>query len=147
MVRILPYILLVGIIYGVLFFTQKYQPEAMNKFLISIDIIGASEAAKQENYRLSQIRNLRLTYPEKQVLVNRTVFIGATKEMVKLSLGDPKKEIWKNDKLYYVYYLPNDSKPTLLVFDYEKTSDTYKLSNAYKTSALYISNSDVDQKE
>jgi len=147
MVRILPYILLVGIIYGVLFYTQKYQPEAMNKFLISIDIIGASEAAKQENYRLSQIRNLRLTYPEKQVLVNRTVFIGATKEMVKLSLGDPKKEIWKNDKLYYVYYLPNDSKPTLLVFDYEKSGETYKLSNAYKTSALYISNSDVEQKE
>lgn len=147
MIRLLPYMLLMVIIYGVLFYTQKYQPELVNKLFINIDIIGVTEIAKKENERLYEIRNLNLTYPEKQVLMNHTVFIGATKEMVKLAIGEPKKEIWKNDKLYYVYYLPGDSRPTLLVFNYDKNGDKYKLSNAYKTSALYISNSDVDQKE
>jgi hypothetical protein len=60
--------------------------------------------------------------------------------MVKLALGEPKKvveKMWEEKKVvltYYVYYLPNDNRPTILVFQEDK------LINAYKGSALDVGN-------
>ncbi len=127
-------------IYAVLFYMENYQPEMMTHLLIQVDVFGFTRVAQQEQERLAKIKNLSITYEEKQVLVNRTVFMGATHDMVKLALGDPKKiveRMWeaKNIMLtYYVYYLPNDNRPTILVFQDDK------LINAYKGSALDVGN-------
>lgn len=138
--RALPYIVLAILVYGVLFYIENYQPELMTNLLIQVDVFGFTKVAAQEQDRLSKIKGLDITYDEKQVLVNRTVFMGATHDMVKLALGEPKKvveKMWEEKKVrltYYVYYLPNDNRPTILVFQEDK------LINAYKGSALDVGN-------
>ncbi len=127
-------------VYGVLFYMENYQPELMTNLLLQVDVFGFTKVAAQEQERLGKIKDLDIPYEEKQVLVNRTVFMGATRDMVKLALGEPKKvveKMWEEKKVvltYYVYYLPNDNRPTILVFQEDK------LINAYKGSALDVGN-------
>ncbi len=138
--RALPYIVLAIMVYGVLFYMENYQPELMTNLLLQVDVFGFTKVAAQEQERLGKIKDLDIPYEEKQVLVNRTVFMGATRDMVKLALGEPKKvveKMWEEKKVvltYYVYYLPNDNRPTILVFQEDK------LINAYKGSALDVGN-------
>jgi hypothetical protein len=140
MLRALPYILAGVLAYLVLFYMESYQPELMTDILIQVDVFGVTRIAKEEQQRLTDIKNLTIPYEEKQVLVNRTVFMGASPDMVKLALGNPQKiveKIWEGKSVmltYYVYYLPNDKRPTVLVFQENK------LVNAYKDSAINISN-------
>jgi hypothetical protein len=127
-------------VYAALFYLQTYQPEMMTRLLIQVDVFGFTRVADQEQQRLERIKELTIPYEEKQVLVNRTVFMGAGSDMVKLALGKPKKiyeQPWpaKNVMLvYYIYYLPNDKRPTILVFQDDK------LIYAYKGSALDVGN-------
>lgn len=138
--RILLYITLGILVYAVLFYLQTYRPETMAEFLVKVDVFGFTDIARQEQERLGKIRDLTIPYEEKQVLINRTVFIGATYDMVKLALGQPKKILQRAAEgssvalIYYVYYLPGDKRPTILVFQQDK------LTNAYKGSVLDIGN-------
>lgn len=145
--RALPYIILALLVYGVLFYLETYEPEVLTTILIQVDVFGVTRVAEAEQQRLAAIKNLTIPYEEKQVLVDRTVFMGATEEMVKLALGEPKKvveRIWEdkdhNKKMltYYVYYLPGDKRPTILVFEFDNAE--YTLVNAYKGSAIDIGN-------
>jgi hypothetical protein len=140
-VRALPPLIAVAIlIYAMLFYMNTYQPELMDTILIQVDVFGITRVAGQEQAREDKIKNLSIPYEEKQVLFNRTVFMGATCDMVKLALGEPKKvveQMWDAKKTmltYYIYYLPNDHRPTILVFDDDK------LIKAYKGSALDVGN-------
>lgn len=112
----------------------------MANLLIKVDVFGLTRVAGEEQVRLAKIKDLPLSYEEKQVLVQRTVFMGATHDMVKLALGEPRKvveRLWEGKNVmltYYIYYLPNDTRPTILVFQNDK------LVNAYKGSALDVGN-------
>jgi len=138
--RALPYIVISLLVYAVLFYMQTYQPDMMTKLLIQVDVFGLTRVADQEQQRLAKIHDLSIPYEDKQVLTNRTVFMGATSEMVQLALGKPTKtaqQPWAKKNvtlLYYVYYLPNDTRPTILVFQDDK------LIYAYKGSALDVGN-------
>jgi hypothetical protein len=138
--RALLYIFLIVLIYGMLFYLENYRPELMTRILLQVDVFGFTRIANMEQGRLEKIKELAIPYEEKEVLLNRTVFMGATHEMVKLALGEPKKVVermWEGKGVmltYYVYYLPNDNRPTILVFQEDK------LVNAYKGSALDVGN-------
>lgn len=148
MIRILPYILLGLLFYIVLFYMEDYQPEIMNDVLIKVDVLGLTNVAKEEQDRIYAINSLGIdvTHPEKQALINHTIFMGATPAMVGLALGGPKIQKWNTlkTKLYYIYYLPNDNRPTVLVFKQDTAGPTFKLYNAYKSSALDIANLHID---
>lgn len=138
MFRALQYIILLVTIVMTVFYAYVYQPELVNKLLINADVFGFSKVAKQEHNRIEKIRALAIPYEEKQVLMNRTVFMQASQDMVKLALGEPRKiveRLWEERKVmlvYYVYYLGDDKRPTILVFQDDK------LINAYKGSAQDI---------
>ncbi len=128
-------IFLLILIFGVLTYLNLTRPEVVQNLLIKIDVFGITELSRNEQERESKINNLPITWEEKQVLLNKTVFMDASPEMVKLALGDPKKTLQKtmNDnrvELSLIYYLPNDKRPTILVFVGDK------LTQAYKGSAL-----------
>ena len=113
----------------------SYRPDIMNKLLISMDVLGVSEVARDEQQRRTHIDKLNITFEEKQVLLNRTVFMGASTDMVRLALGDPTKAIRrplqnKREAMYLVYYLPKSKRPTILVFLDDR------LTQAYMGSAL-----------
>jgi len=132
MLRALPYILVGILVYLILFYMENYQPELLTDILIQVDVMGITPVAQHEQHRLSQIQDLTIPYEEKQVLIKRTVFIGAEPDMVKLALGEPKKIFEKRATgkeptfLYYVYYLPNDKRPTIFVFQNNVLKDAYK---------------------
>lgn len=134
--RTLAFLILGFAFYLIIVYLDNYQPQMMTDILIQVDVFGVTRVGELEKERLFKIKNLTIPYEEKQVLVNRTVFMGATTEMVNLALGTPKKQVtrpWAEKKtllLYWVYYLPNDRRPTVLVFNNKK------LIYAYKDSAL-----------
>lgn len=130
-----PYLILFLLVFGMLIYLYSAKPDVVDHLLIKVDVFGISEVSRNEKDRRLKINNLSITYEEKQVLLNHTVFLDASPDMVKLALGDPKKAIQKTleDKRvvdYLIYYLPNDKRPTILVFV------NSKLAKAYKGSAL-----------
>lgn len=134
MFRALQYIILLVTIGMISFYVRLYQPEMINHLLINFDVFGFTTVARTEHLRVEKIRALSIPYEEKVVLMNRTVFMQASQEMVKLALGEPRRTIPDPDpalnKTYFVYYLADDKRPTVLVFVDDK------LTNAYKGSAL-----------
>lgn len=138
MFRAIQYLILIVTTAMICFYMVAYQPDMVKRLLINVDVLGITSVAKEEHERVEKIRSLPIPIEEKQVLINRTVFMQATPEMVKLALGDPKKTFekpWQERGTmltYYVYYLPEDKRPTILVFE------NGKLIHAYKGSALDI---------
>lgn len=114
---------------------QKF-PDKMNDLLISVDRFGITEVGALEQQRVHTINRLSITYEEKQVLIKRTVFLSATREMVYLALGDPVCVLQRPAAAaepateYWVYYIEGDRKPTALAFQ------NNELVNAGKASAL-----------
>ncbi len=137
MLRALPYILLSIIVYLVLFYLQNYQPELLKNIIVTVDVLDISPTAKIEHQRLSAINQLTIPYEQKQVLINGTVFIGCSGDMVKLALGEPQKTIPDppSGRVYFIYYLIGDKRPTVLVLGKDGL-----LENAYKGSALDMHN-------
>lgn len=145
MLRALPYCVFFSLCFFLLFFyLGNYQPQAVTDMLMQVDVFGWTKTVQDEKKRLYKIDNLTvkdngkevpLSYDEKQVLINRTVFMGATPEMVVLALGDPIKITTsetmetngnKLPQLIYVYYLLADKRPTFFVFKDNKLIDAYK---------------------
>lgn len=140
MFRVLQYIILLITVTMTAFYVATYQPELVKKLLINVDVFGITTVARTEHDRIEKIRMLTIPFEEKQVLMNRTVFMQASPEMVKLALGEPTKTIDHQAdehsaiQTYYVYYLADDKRPTILVFQENK------LTQAFKGSALDLAN-------
>lgn len=111
-------------------------PHQMKAFLISFDQFGITNVGASEQSRIRRINRLAITHEEKQVLIKRTVFLGATREMVDMALGTPTCSYSTNataDKKVaevWVYFIEGDPKPTLLAFQ------NNELVNAGRASAL-----------
>lgn len=105
---------------GTFFWLGAKFPYQMHELIISVDRFGITDAGAQEQNRIRLINRLSITYEEKQVLINRTVFLSATREMVLLALGQPvcafKTEATASAPEYWIYYIRNETKPTQLEF-------------------------------
>lgn len=107
-------------------------PYQVRELIISVDRFGITDAGAQEQNRIRLINRLSITYEEKQVLINRTVFLNATREMVLLALGNPvcafKTEAGNNAPEFWIYYIRNESKPTQLQFVENQLTSATKIS-------------------
>jgi hypothetical protein len=137
MLRYLPYFIIFFVTFGVLAVLQMYQPDVMKQLLLTVDVFGFSDAAHQEKEREQAINDLSVTYEEKQILLHHTVFLGASTNMVRLALGHEPVKVYQRvladqhiTVTYFVYYLQDDKRPTILEFANDK------LEKAYKGSAL-----------
>ncbi len=138
--KITVYFSLMAATFAVMLYIQFYKPTLVKELILSIDTFGVTSIGQEEISRQAAIRQLpKLTYEERQVLINRTVFLGATPNMVMLALGAPKERKAyhspKGNGTIYIYYLPDDPRPTILRFEDEK------LVHAYKGSALDLAKS------
>ena len=160
MLRLLPYITISIVVYMFLIYMENYQPETLNKIIISVDVLGITDISKYEHYRQDKIKRLdNIGSLEKEVLLNHTVFIGATAQMVEYALGTPKLAFkGKNnvgDLLYYVYFIANDKRPTVFEFSCkiagtdcdtpEQHKDIFVLNKAYKKSTIDLEHFDVQE--
>lgn len=132
-------LLIICSLLGSIYYVYSYKPEIAREFLLKIDRFGLTPVGQREQQRLQAINQLPITYAEKQVLINRTVFLGASTEMVILALGEPKKQQHVPPSqehighTTYVYHFPKDPKPILLRFR------DNQLTTAEKASAIDIS--------
>lgn len=113
-------------------------PNKMKELVLSVDQFGITDAGASEQARVRAIHAMPITYEEKQVLINRTVFLGASTEMVGLALGNPicvQNSAATQDvpaTQHWVYFIEGDPKPTRLAFQENR------LVSASKPSAMDI---------
>ena len=98
------------------FYVGQSRPDMLARMLTVVDVLGVTETGATEKTRISTIMNLPIAYEKKQALVARTIFMGATTEMMLLAFGPPKEktpspdvantETWK-------YHFPGDTRPTV----------------------------------
>ncbi len=116
---------------GTIYFIYQKEPEVVQEILFKMDRFGLIEKSPEEIQRVYDINQLSISFEEKQILINKTIFLGATPRMVLLALGEPKKGYktngeMGNESIKLEYHLPKDSRPTVLVFDEGKLSHAYK---------------------
>lgn len=137
--RFLVYIFIALITAGGLSYVHTSDPEALDDLLVHIDVLGITPAAQQEQERQAQIRALDIPYEKKKVLMERTVFMGASRQMVFLALGEPKTARYvkgkqahangKNVTEQWIFFFKGDARPTVLEFEKETLVSAYKGSN------------------
>lgn len=129
-------LLIMALTAGVGFWLAHRFPDKVEDLIIKIDRFGITEVGATEQKRIRDINRLPITYEEKQVLIQRTVFLSATRDMVSLALGNPVCRLQSSASgsepatEYWVYYIEGDRKPTKLAFQ------NNELVNAGKASAL-----------
>ena len=137
MKKTMPLMILVALLLAALLAYETAEPQAARQFLLQVDIFGLSDTATLENKRVSMIMTLPITYERKQALVGQKIFMGATPDMVRLALGPPKLQIERpisaeGPPTIWHYYLPGESRPTVLEFEQNT------LVKAYKGSAIDV---------
>jgi len=123
--------LVVGIA-GTTHYLYTNQPDMVKHIALKLDRLGLTQPNPTEINRVSEINILPISYEEKQILINKTIFLGATPRMVMLALGKPKEghransEIDNAKTLILVYHLPEDLRPTMLYFEEGKLTQARK---------------------
>lgn len=130
--KITVYLGLMVATFATFLYLQFYNPQLLKELIITVDVVGVTPIGQAEQARIATINTLPITYEEKQVLINHTVFLGANTQMVMLALGNPKESRAgsKPASSVLVYYESDDPRPTILRFEQDK------LIHAYKGSAL-----------
>lgn len=103
---------------------KMFAPDMYSSFTLSgSQLFGASD--KMEAKRQEKIMILPISDEKKAILIDRKIFEGASIHMVELALGEPRQS-WpprvKDGKnyIYWKYHFPNDSRPTMLIFQDNK---------------------------
>lgn len=123
-VRLLPLITVSLGTLALFSYLNSTNPEMVRSVLLKVDILGISAPVQAERSRVAAINQLGIPWEQREVLINRTVFLGATEEMVALALGAPRAvsarplpERPGQELTVWAYYLQDDLRPTLLEFD------------------------------
>ena len=105
------------LIYGTYFYFNNYQKEALQKFYFQVDVWGITDVGRAELDRKYKINELDIPFAQRQALINKTVFFGATSKMVLLALGEPaERPVNTPEQQIWVYYFDDYSRPTQLFF-------------------------------
>jgi hypothetical protein len=109
-------------------YIATFQKEAVDDFLKKYDFLGLSQTGQAEKQRLYQINNLPIPFEQRQALVQGTVFLGATKQMVELALGQPSSspQQMADGTEKWVYFFQDSSRPTYLFFEKDKLANAAK---------------------
>ncbi|MDG1286766.1 MAG: hypothetical protein P8P30_04280 [Rickettsiales bacterium] len=119
-------LLLLIVCAGIYSYVYNQRPDIYKQVLLKLDRMGFTQSAPEELKRVDDINQLRISYEEKQILINKTIFLNASPRMVMLALGNPKEgHRIKNAKtgkksIILVYHLPEELRPTMLHFEENK---------------------------
>lgn len=125
-------LLLVILVFGGILGIKMLNPRMFYSLMITFDIAPNS---KEEKNRIDKIRLLPISDEKKQILLNHTIFLGASPRMAELALGSPIQTMEYPDVTpqvdRWVYHFADDSRPTVLEFHDNKLVSAFKVS-AYK---------------
>ena len=120
--RVLPYLVLAFVIFGMLSFSAVLHPQEARKWIVKLDVLGLTPDASAEALRKAQIRAIPTDeYWKTEALLHGQVFKGATPEMALLALGKPVEQIDLDVKNYgtvtiLIYLFENSTRYTMLQF-------------------------------
>lgn len=121
--------LLLILMIGGIFALKTLQPSTYSSLMLKFDLAADS---KEEVARINRINLLPISSEKKEILTNRTIFLGATTGMTELALGTPIQVYEYPDHTprvdRWVYYFADDSRPTVLEFQDRKLTSAYKVS-------------------
>ena len=122
--QIILFCIAVVLSFGAAYWFISSYPDKVREILITVDRFGITEVGAKEQNRVYTINRMAgLNFEEREVLINRTVFLGASTSMVRLALGEPVCEVmspadtnYPDGATNWIYFIEGDSKPTRLVF-------------------------------
>lgn len=136
--------LVIGGSAAVYYYVSTHRPDVLEQVKLKLDRLGLGVEDPGEVKRVAEINRLPISYEEKQILINRTIFLGASPRMVMLALGKPKEGHKTRDRLsgqesiILVYHLPKDLRPTMLRFENNKLTEAKKGSSIDYQNATYF---------
>jgi hypothetical protein len=113
------------------FAIKASDPALYLKLSLTFDVLGLNPNAKAEKMRLDQIDLLPISEEKKEILANRTIFLGASTSMVRLALGEPLDQIETKGEgtgaslTRWVYHFQQDLTPTALEFTDDVLTSTF----------------------
>lgn len=134
MIKSLAYLVAAFAVFFLVLWLGTTQPQTLDRLLIRVDVLGWTEAGALERQRLARIMKLPVALEKRQALGNRTVFLGATREMVFLALGAAKDKRSYADRKpgvlveTWLYYIHGDQQPTLLIFEDDHLTEARQVS-------------------
>lgn len=132
--RSLPYVLATALSFYAAMHYGLSNPAVVDDVVVKLDVLGITHIAAAEQKRLHLINELDLPFEKKQVLANKTIFIGADRRMTLLALGQPRNVLphgsGKDTNETWVYHFYNDPRPTMLSFENGNLTNAYKGSQA-----------------
>lgn len=142
--HVIGYMLVTIIVAGGALYLNSAHPEMVKALLLKVDTLGITSVGAKEQKRVARIKSLPIPYEKKQVLIDRTVFMGASNLMVYLALGEPKStskaakvETQPAKVERWVYHFTADKRPTVLEFEDGVLVSAYKASKVDVASANY----------
>jgi hypothetical protein len=115
------------------FMVEKSSPMLYLKLAMTFDVFGIDKEAKHEKLRLEGIYLLPISEEKKTILINHTIFLGASPTMVELALGNPlDKTIAPEEKdkpsiERWIYHFAEDINPTALEFQDGKLASAFNV--------------------
>ena len=130
LVMLVKIIIVIALLGGIIFYFGSYNKAAFNEFLLEHDNMGLTEIASKELARKDSINRLNIPHEQKQALLNKTVFIGATKQMVGLAIGFPiRKTVNSEGKDKWFYIVDDSTTPIILTFTGDKLAKAERGTN------------------
>ena len=136
-IRFIKLLVILLLLCGAFLYVQNYRKDELEKFYLKFDSWGVTQVGRDELQRRAAIDALQdqgVIFVQQEALKNRTVFLGATDQMVLLALGKPIKNPEMNtlNQQVWTYSFDDYGRPTLLYFD--KRDGKWILSKAEKSN-------------
>jgi hypothetical protein len=112
----------------------KYRyPDVFFKMALAVDVLNLKGDTKQEKARINKITLLPISREKQELLVNKTIFLGATPTMVQLALGAPRgknKGYNAENKIEerWQYHFADEGKPVVMIFVEDKLTGAQRVS-------------------
>lgn len=131
------------LISSMVFAVLALQNQQFDELVLKLDRYGFTSASKQEMARVATIDALDIPADKRLILQQRTIFLGATPQMVLLALGEPMAEMRlpktaesAAGTIVMVYRFSEANRPTVLRFDQENLLQAAEKRSMYEVQQL-----------
>lgn len=111
----------------------KYRyPDMFFKLAVTVDVFNVQGDSRAERARIDKIALLPISNEKQELLINKTIFMGASLRMVELALGKPRGtnqglNAENKQEIRWQYHFSGESEPVVMVFIDDKLSGAQRI--------------------
>ena len=107
-------------------------PDVFFKLAVAVDVFNVKGDSRAERARIDKIALLPISNEKQELLINKTIFMGASPRMVQLALGEPRGtseglNIQNKQELRWQFHFAGESEPVVMVFIDHKLSGAQRI--------------------